>query len=1037
MALPRDEAQGEAMKPERWQEIVRLYYAALERKPEERAAFVREGCAGNESLRKEVESLLACRPKAEKFMESPALEGADGILAKKQQAESAASREEQIHEMAAAASPQQRILPPWWILLLSVPFVACAGFLYFWLFLGPEPAGWMIRAEDRTGAEGWNRITRVVPNSSAERAGFQSGDLIPSRDLDQLRTHPQTNQLPFQVKRGDESMQLTLTRMGKGREYWLSSEGVRALLLIVDSVLYLTLAGILVVVRPQDSLARWGAILLAQIGTFLPVTVARIPGSSYMLESAHVLHSLPIGLGPVILLGMSISTMGPAGAFGFLGGFPRTLLTGRRAWLFAWVPGIVVTIPVDLRLYWLPVYAGANGPAVPLWMQWPGWILGASYFAASVVLLIYNYGKIEERNERRRLRLVAAGFGINIFAMAVNLAMGTPWAPIERFHDAYWLPYYEPARPLLVALIPICTAYGILRHRMFDIHVMIRLGLRYAVARGLLLSIIPATALVLAVDLMTHGNQPLIEIARRRGLLYAAIALGAFLLHVRQKTWLNALDRRFFREHYDARRLLSAVVDDVRRASTFDQAAFHAISQIEGSLHPKFAGFMVREPGAASFHAVASTSSTPAPIPAHSGLIALMRRLDKPLENSQSQPDLSHQQLPREDVEYMQETGAEWLFPVTLGGTAAEAVLVLGPKRSEEPYSQEDREILSAITGSLALLLERSPAPATVQAGFGECPECGHCYDSGVVLCNTDGASLSVMPYSLTLARRYRFERRLGRGGMGTVYQAQDTELQRRVAVKVIRPELMPGTDALARFRWEAKAAAGFAHPNVVTVHDFGVAEDNRAYLVMELLSGCSLREELSRCGRLVPKRVMEILTGVGSAVAAAHERQLLHRDLKPENICLTRSGSAETAKILDFGLAKLMVRYAGMESIPSTVHGMLVGTLPYMSPERIRGGTPMESWDIWALAVMAFEMLTGVHPFSTLTTWGSLLVEDCFPPVDERAPALAPQLKRFFKCSLAVDPSHRPPSARHFIVALQAALQEQAYPWGQGLPRK
>jgi len=191
----------------------------------------------------------------------------------------------------------------------------------------------------------------------------------------------------------------------------------------------------------------------------------------------------------------------------------------------------------------------------------------------------------------------------------------------------------------------------------------------------------------------------------------------------------------------------------------------------------------------------------------------------------------------------------------------------------------------------------------------------------------------------------------------------------------------------------------------------------------MALLSGCSLRQALLRCGRLDSKRVLEILSGVSSAIAAAHERMLLHRDLKPENIFLTRSGEVEVAKILDFGLAKLMARGNGMESIPGTAPGMLIGALPAMSPERIRGGTPMESWDIWALSVMAFEMLTGIRPFSTLTTWGSMVVEDCFPPLEEDTPALIPKLKQFFKHSLAIDCSQRPPSAHHFIIELQAAL--------------
>src|SRR5512143_2982274 len=192
MALPRNEAQGEAMKPERWHEIVRLYYAALERKPEERAAFVREEGRGDESLRKEIESLVACRPQAEKFMESPVLEAGEGTLAENRQVESVASGAQRIQVVRGEAGPRtgrQRMLPPWWILILSVPFAALAGFLYFWLFFGPEPVGWMVQVDGRAGSEGWNRIATVLPDSPAAKAGFESGDLISSKDLDQFRTY--------------------------------------------------------------------------------------------------------------------------------------------------------------------------------------------------------------------------------------------------------------------------------------------------------------------------------------------------------------------------------------------------------------------------------------------------------------------------------------------------------------------------------------------------------------------------------------------------------------------------------------------------------------------------------------------------------------------------------------------------------------------------------------------------------------------------------------------------------------------------------
>ena len=202
-------------------------------------------------------------------------------------------------------------------------------------------------------------------------------------------------------------MELTLTFERKGRENWLGFEGVHSLLLIADSVLYLVLAGVLVLLRPQESLARWGAILLAQLGIQMLLMAIGRAGSSFMLESAHALRALPVPVELAILTGMSISMMVPAGAFGFLGGFPRTLQTGWRAWLFIyWAVGIVVTIPIDLRYFWLPVFAGASGTGVPVWLLLPGYTIGAGNLAVIVVLLVRNYKNIAEGNERRRMRMV-------------------------------------------------------------------------------------------------------------------------------------------------------------------------------------------------------------------------------------------------------------------------------------------------------------------------------------------------------------------------------------------------------------------------------------------------------------------------------------------------------------------------------------------------------------------------------------------------------------------------------------------------------
>ena len=164
------------MKPDRWREIERLYHAARDRKPDEIAAFLDESCGGDNSLRREVESLLAHRLRAEKFIESPALQAAGGILAKNQPSQSAAGGEQRIQEFTGEAGqrPSRRgRLPPLWIFLISMPFVTCAGFLYFWLFFGPVPVGWVVQLADQAGIEGWNRITNIRRQSPAARSGFQ------------------------------------------------------------------------------------------------------------------------------------------------------------------------------------------------------------------------------------------------------------------------------------------------------------------------------------------------------------------------------------------------------------------------------------------------------------------------------------------------------------------------------------------------------------------------------------------------------------------------------------------------------------------------------------------------------------------------------------------------------------------------------------------------------------------------------------------------------------------------------------------------
>jgi serine/threonine-protein kinase len=404
---------------------------------------------------------------------------------------------------------------------------------------------------------------------------------------------------------------------------------------------------------------------------------------------------------------------------------------------------------------------------------------------------------------------------------------------------------------------------------------------------------------------------------------------------------------------------------------------------------------------------------------------ALLRALESPLEMSHSESGWLQQQLPPKDVDFLRKARIDFLVPISTASDHAEALLALGVKRSEEPYAQEDRNLLITIASNLAMLLERpAAAPVLLPASeaFVECPQCGACYDPGAGPCPQEGATPVPMRLPRVLAGRYRVERRRGRGGMGTVYEATDTALERRVAVKVIHDSLVGSAEAAERFRSEARVAASFAHPNVVTVYDFGSVAETRAFLVMELLEGVTLREELHAQPRSAPGRVVEIMRGVCAAVQAAHRRHLVHRDLKPENIFLSRGEAGEVPKVLDFGVAKFLP--AADLATANTQSGMVVGTLAYMAPEQLRGQPVDPAWDLWALAVVTYEMLTGVHPFvrPAGADYNAVLMGR-FTPLATYLRESPTRWQQFLERALHVDPARRPNSAQTFFSELERAL--------------
>jgi eukaryotic-like serine/threonine-protein kinase len=209
------------------------------------------------------------------------------------------------------------------------------------------------------------------------------------------------------------------------------------------------------------------------------------------------------------------------------------------------------------------------------------------------------------------------------------------------------------------------------------------------------------------------------------------------------------------------------------------------------------------------------------------------------------------------------------------------------------------------------------------------------------------------------VAGRYRVIGKLGEGGMGAVYRAIQEPLGREVALKVIAPALTKDADSVERFRREAKAASSLSHPNIVTVFDFG--EDNGLlFLAMELIPGIGLDQAIRR-GPMSPQRAIPILRGVCAALAEAHAHGIIHRDLKPQNIMLTSTSTQQdVVKVVDFGIARL----ADHGNAALTRTGAVVGTPGYVAPEFFDGAPASPMSDLYAVGVVAYELLAGVTPF-------------------------------------------------------------------------
>jgi serine/threonine protein kinase len=257
----------------------------------------------------------------------------------------------------------------------------------------------------------------------------------------------------------------------------------------------------------------------------------------------------------------------------------------------------------------------------------------------------------------------------------------------------------------------------------------------------------------------------------------------------------------------------------------------------------------------------------------------------------------------------------------------------------------------------------------------------------------------------------YRIIEKIGEGGMGVVYKAEDTRLKREVALKLLPPHLTTDPTSVNRFEREAQAAAALNHPNIITIHDVG-EHGGHEYICMEYVPGSTVRETMA--GNPLPlERCLGIAVQIGAGLAKAHHAGIVHRDLKPDNIQIDSDGNV---KILDFGLAKLR------GAVKLTEHGSTMGTMGYMSPEQVRGHDVDRRTDIWSLGVILYEMITGRPPFKAAFAEATqyAILNETPQPITGLRTGVPVELETAITKAMAKNPGERYQHIDDFLVDLK-----------------
>jgi hypothetical protein len=599
---------------------------------------------------------------------------------------------------------------------------------------------------------------------------------------------------------------------------------------------------------------------------------------------------------------------------------------------------------------------------------------------AYCVILMRNYRLVTDVDQHRRMKWVVYGSVLGILPelliLVSRVTLGSLGQGQVLSTDTFVA--LNQIANAAIGIVPVTWGYAIIKHRLFDINVVVRRGLQYLLAKNVLQILLALPLVAFAYTIISNRNQTISDIVSHNPVYLSLIAFAAIGLRFR-KQLKDRIDRKFFREAYDQERILLGLIDEIKEFNSMSEISKLVSDEIDAALHPHSIHAFYREEEhrdlTLAYSSAGSSHVVSIPETSH-----LMRTIER-VSGVQEYPFSHDNALPAEEAEWLDQLGISLIVPMCGSDQRAVGLLLLGEKKSEEPYSVNDRKMLQAIAREIAIVRENTLLKARVNkeqkikrevlARFEEqninlvkeCPACGACYDSSDERCEKDGSELTLsLPVERTIDGKYRLERLIGKGGMGAVYQATDLRLHRNVAIKVMLGSMFGDPMALRRFEREARMSARLNHINIIAIYDYGAIGSEGAYLVMELVPGVTLRSELAQREKINPATAADYFDQILEGVKAAHEAAVIHRDLKPENILISKEKDKSRIKILDFGLAKV----AQIDVINSslTARGSIVGTFGYMSPEQLTGEEVDERSDIFSIGVMVVEALTGRRPF-------------------------------------------------------------------------